>query len=55
MNIRQQKEYVSKRQDRLVAFFDAVVAIAITMLALEIVIPALSSGDPAELTAFSRP
>ena len=54
MNIRQQKEYVSKRQDRLVAFFDAVVAIAITMLALEIVIPALSSGDPAELTAFSR-
>ena len=54
MNLRQHKEYVSRRQDRLVAFFDAVVAIAITMLALEIVIPALSGGDPAELAEFFR-
>lgn len=34
---------IEKRQDRMLAFFDAVMAIAMTVLALEITVPPLSS------------
>lgn len=39
------KKVTGKRQDRLLAFFDAVLAIAMTVLALEISVPALSAAD----------
>lgn len=52
MNFRQRKELIQKRQDRLIAFFDAVLAIAITMLALEIVVPAFGTGNPVEIETF---
>lgn len=37
------QDYIGKRQDRLLAFFDAVMAIAMTVLALEITVPRLST------------
>lgn len=39
-----EKKVTGKRQDRLLAFFDAVLAIAMTVLALEISVPALSTA-----------
>ena len=47
------REIVDKRQDRLIAFFDAVLAIAITVLALEMVIPAVGNTDISELKEFA--
>lgn len=43
---------IEKRQDRLLAFFDAVLAIAMTVLALEISVPQLSSISYAERYRF---
>ena len=40
------------RQDRLLAFFDAILAIAITMMALEIRIPEIGTLDSAQRYAF---
>ncbi len=45
-------DMIDKRQGRVLAFFDAVVAIAITVMALEIAIPALSTASPLEMHAF---
>lgn len=39
------KNIIQKRQDRLLAFFDAILAIAITVLALEIAIPEIGNLD----------
>lgn len=41
------KNMIQKRQDRLLAFFDAILAIAITVLALEIAIPEIGHLDSA--------
>lgn len=43
---------IGKRQDRLLAFFDAVMAIAMTVLALEITVPQLSTVSHAQRYAF---
>lgn len=43
---------IEKRQDRLMAFFDAVLAIAMTVLALEITVPQLSAIGYAERYHF---
>ena len=47
------KEMTGKRQDRLIAFFDAVLAIAVTVLALETVIPSVGTVNAAELKEFA--
>lgn len=52
MLFRKWNDILQKRQDRLVAFFDAVLAIAITILALEIAIPAFEDGDALEISTF---
>lgn len=41
------KNLIKNRQDRLLAFFDAILAIAITMIALEIDIPEIGTLDAA--------
>lgn len=46
------RKTLGKRQDRLLAFFDAVLAIAMTVLALEISVPHLSVISHAERYAF---
>lgn len=46
------RKSVGKRQDRLLAFFDAVMAIAMTVLALEIVVPQFSAVSHAERHDF---
>ena len=46
------KEITGKRQDRLIAFFDAVLAIAVTVLALETAIPSVGAINTAELRTF---
>lgn len=46
------KQITGKRQDRLIAFFDAVLAIAVTVLALETVIPSVGTINMAELKEF---
>ena len=43
------KEIIQNKQDRLLAFFDAVLAIAMTVLAIEITVPSLGS-----VSAFER-
>ena len=39
------KNMLENRQDRLLAFFDAILAIAITMIAIEIAVPEIGSLD----------
>lgn len=51
MNQKQRDDILERRTDRLIAFFDAVVAIAITMLALEIAVPSFTR-NPEEVTVF---
>lgn len=46
------RQTIGKRQDRLLAFFDAVLAIAMTVLALEISIPQLSTASHADRYTF---
>lgn len=46
------KRILQKRQDRLMAFFDAVMAIAMTVLALEITVPPLSAISSGEKYTF---
>lgn len=46
------RKTLEKKQDRLLAFFDAVMAIAMTVLALEITIPRFSSISTAERYDF---
>lgn len=46
------KRILQKRQDRLMAFFDAVMAIAMTVLALEITVPPLSAISSSEKYTF---
>lgn len=43
---------IEKRQERMLAFFDAVLAIAITVMALEIAVPALGDLRSAATQAF---
>lgn len=43
---------IGKRQDRLMAFFDAILAIAMTVLALELTVPQLSIAKYAERYDF---
>lgn len=43
---------IEKRQERMLAFFDAVLAIAITVMALEIAVPALGNLRSAATQAF---
>jgi uncharacterized membrane protein len=43
---------IEKRQERMLAFFDAVLAIAITVMALEIAVPALSHFRSAATQTF---
>lgn len=46
------KEIIQNRQDRLIAFFDAILAIAITVLALEITVPSLGNIGDSERGEF---
>lgn len=46
------RKIIEKRQDRLLAFFDAVMAIAMTVLALEITVPQLSMISQSEKSIF---
>ena len=46
------REIIDSRQGRVLAFFDAVVAIAITVMALDLAIPAFSGISAAELHTF---
>lgn len=46
------RKSLGKKQDRLLAFFDAVMAIAMTVLALEIVVPQFSAVSHTERHAF---
>lgn len=46
------RKTLGKRQDRLLAFFDAVMAIAMTVLALEITVPRFSSISSADRYDF---
>lgn len=46
------RKTLGKRQDRLLAFFDAVMAIAMTVLALEITVPRFSSISSADRYHF---
>ena len=45
-------DFFENRQNRLLAFFDAVLAIAITVLALQIVIPELGKVNTADRYDF---
>ena len=46
------KKMIENKQDRLLAFFDAILAIAITVLALEITVPSLGTVSAGERHEF---